>query len=166
MPQASAHLRAALSRRIRAASPADWLRFGTLWTSFNSLYGGEPDARERARVVALVRRFANDRLARRVLRRTRASIDRVLSIPPGNMRLESWDPRFRAATQRWAAVYRSGSETSVSRLAAVAAIMYQVRCNLTHGYKDPIVERDRMLVRESLNVLEHLVPELENAMTA
>jgi hypothetical protein len=35
---------------------------------------------------------------------------------------------------------------------------------LIHGEKDPQQERDRMLVRESVRVLEVLVPELEDAM--
>jgi hypothetical protein len=77
------------------------------------------------------------------------------------MRRESWDPRFRAATQRCVRRYASRSETPERRLAAVAGILYQVRCNLFHGSKDPDNSRDRMLVRASLGILEDLVPTVE-----
>ncbi len=80
--------------------------------------------------------------------------------------IERWDPSFRAASQRYAAMYRNKKESSVSRLAAVAAVLYQIRCNLIHGSKDPELERDRMLVTESLAILAALVPALEQACIA
>lgn len=58
------------------------------------------------------------------------------------------------------------NETPVSRLAAVAAVFYQIRCNLIHGSKDPQVERDRILVAESLNILWFLVPALKESCLA
>jgi hypothetical protein len=63
-------------------------------------------------------------------------------------------------------MYRNRNETSVSRLAAVGGVLYQVRCNLIHGGKDPDNERDKMLVRESLTVLNVLVPAIEERLGA
>jgi hypothetical protein len=154
-------LQAELSFRIRTASPGQWREFANLWMAFNVIYGGEPDRRERSRVMACIRRLFTQAAALRVLRSVTRSIDRILAIPPGNLLLNRYDPRFRAASQRCAAIYRNPKESPAARLAAVGGVLYQVRCNLIHGGKDPDVERDRMLVRESLAVLAILVPATE-----
>jgi len=159
-------LRAELSFRIRTTAPAEWQEFSNLWMAFNAIYGGEPDRKERSRVIAAIRKHMGTRQALAVLRRITRRVDRLLAVPPGNMMIESWDPSFRAASQKYAAMYRNKKETAVSRLAAVAAVLYQVRCNLIHGSKDPQVERDRMLVAESLAILTVLVPALEQACLA
>ena len=164
MSTPSTPLQAELSYRIRTASPKDWNEFSGLWMAFNSVYGGEPDRRERARVMACIRRNFSESAALRVLRRVTKSVDRILDIPPGNMLLNRWDPSFRAASQRCAGLYRNKSESAVGRLAAVGGVLYQVRCNLIHGNKDPNNARDRMLVSESVAILNVLVPELEKSL--
>ncbi len=160
----NAALRAQLAHRIRVASPAEWGEFTQLWMAFNAIYGGEVGSRERSRVMACIRRNFSERSALRVLRATSRSIDRILEIPPGNMQLGRYNPNFRAASQRCAALYRNKREKSISRLAAVGGVIYQVRCNLIHGGKDPDDARDRMLVSESLAVLRTLVPALEDQL--
>ena len=157
----SARLRAQLAYRIRTQAPADWAEFSHLWMAFNAIYGGEPDERERARVMGCIRRQFSESAALRVLRDVRASVDRILQIPPGNMTLDRLHPNFRAASVRCAGLYRNRNETATGRLAAVGGVIYQVRCNLIHGGKDPDDARDRMLVTESLMVLRNLVPALE-----
>jgi len=132
--------------------------------AFNAMYGGESDARERSRVMSCIRRNMNERAAVRVLRQSTKSVDRILAIPPANLLLNRWDPKFRAASQRCAALYRNKAETAVGRLAGLAGVLYQVRCNLLHGSKDPSNERDRMLVKESLVILSALLPELEASL--
>jgi hypothetical protein len=82
------------------------------------------------------------------------------------MLLDSHDRHFRAASKRYADIYRSPAESTQSRLAAIAGVLYQVRCNLIHGSKDPDSERDRMLVRESITILRELVPALEDGIDA
>lgn len=159
-------LRAELAYRIRTAAPVDWNEFSNLWMAFNAIYGGEPDRKERSRVIVTIRKNMTDRQALAVLRQVTRSVDRLLAIPPGNMMIERWDPNFRAASQRYAAMYRNKKDSPISRLAAVAAVLYQVRCNLIHGSKDPELERDRMLVTESLAILAALVPALEQACLA
>lgn len=160
----SQNLRAELSYRIRTSAPKEWNEFGALWMAFNSVYGGETDPRERARVMSCIRRNFTERSALRVLRAATKSVDRILEVPPGNMLLNRWDPKFRAASLRCIALYRNKNETAVSRLAAVGGVLYQIRCNLIHGSKDPNNERDRMLVRESVTILAALVPELEKSL--
>lgn len=157
----NAALRAQLARRIRAASPSDWTEFSQLWMAFNAIYGGELDSRERSRVMSCIRRNFSEQAALRVLRSVSRSVDRILYIPPGNMLLDRCDPNFRAVSQRCAALYRNRDETPIARLAAVGGVIYQIRCNLIHGSKDPDDARDRMLVSESLTVLRALLPALE-----
>ena len=160
----SPSLRAELSFRLRAGAPRAWNAFTELWIAFNALYGGEADAKERARVMRAVRRYIPRRDAANILHRTSQSIERIVSLPPGSMRREAWDPRFRSASKRCVSIYRSRTETPEGRLAGVAGVLYQVRSNLVHASKDPRNARDRMLVRESLVVLRELVPALERAM--
>lgn len=164
MTKTSAQLRAELSFRIRMGAPSEWNEFSQLWMSFNAMYGGEVDAKERSRVMSCIRRYLSERTAQRVLRQITKSVDQILDIPPGNLLLNRWDPKFRAASLRCAALYKNKSESAVGRLAGVAGVLYQVRCNLIHGSKDPRNERDRMLVRESLSILRALIPELEAAL--
>jgi hypothetical protein len=154
-------LRTLLSRRIRQRMPESWSRFTQLWLAFNAIYGGEPDLRERARVKACVRRLVSRARARAVLRASHVPISRILSIPPGDMGLDARDPAFRRATRREARIAANPSADAVERLASVAAVLYQVRCNLLHGSKDPDDGRDEMLVRESARVLENMLPELD-----
>jgi hypothetical protein len=134
--------------------------------AFNAIYGGEPDGRERSGVMACIRRQFSERAALRVLRSVTRSTDRILAVPPGNLLLNTYDPKFRAASQRCAAICRNRTESAVSRLAAVGGVLYQIRCNLIHGGKDPDVERDRMLVRESVAMLNVLVPAIERQTAA
>lgn len=154
-------LRAVLANRIRREAPPEWGRFSTAWMAFNALYGGEPDSTERRRVMACVRRLVSKSRAKQTLRRIDTPVRALLQVPPGDMRLDQWDPAFRRASRRLARQYRDRGSSSLDRLAAVAGIVYQVRCNLLHGSKDPRSARDRMLVIESLRVLDALLVELE-----
>lgn len=164
MTTQSNRLLAELSYHIRTGATPEWREFGTLWSAFNAVYGGEPDKKERARVMGSIRGRFSHRSALRVLRSATKSIDKILALPPGNMLLEQWNPSFRAASQRCAALYRDRNASPVDRLAAVGGVLYQVRCNLVHGSKDPRSARDRMLVHESVLVLRALVPALEHEL--
>src|SRR5689334_5754961 len=99
MTQLAAWLRADLSHRLRKRMPREWSAFTNLWIAFNALYGGEPDERERARVMSAVRNHVSEKDARHLLDQHKASIAQIIDLPPGNMRLDEWDPRFRAATR-------------------------------------------------------------------
>ena len=109
-------LRAELSRRIRTTSPAEWRDFSQLWTAFNTMYGGEPDSRERTRVMACVRKHFSEKAALKVLRAVSPSVNAILEVPPGDMRLAQINPRFRAASVRLVGVYQDRKETALNRL--------------------------------------------------
>lgn len=141
--------------------PQEWTRFLQLWIAFNAIYGGEADARERARIKAAIRKNISEAAARRILGRTDVAIDRILATPPGDTRLGPFDAEFRRASREQARLYKT-SKRALDKLVATGGILYQVRCNLVHGGKHPVDVRDQMLVRESARVLEVLVPELES----
>ncbi len=73
------------------------------------------------------------------------------------------NPNFRGRSRELAKIAQRHGPAR-QRLAAAAGILYQVRCHLIHGGKDPQQDRNRMLVRESVRVLEVLVPALEDAI--
>jgi hypothetical protein len=166
MATVSNALKAQLSYRILVEAPDEWKQFSIHWMAFNALYGGEPDERERARVMSAIRRFISKQSAKVVLRDVDASMQRIVQLPPGDMRLARWDPLFRAVSQKYKRMYADNRGDPVSRLAAAGAILYQVRCNLIHGSKNPDDKRDRMLVAESLRVLSVLVPALAKGAAA
>ncbi len=157
-------LRAELSFRLRTHALEEWSRFTNLWNAFNSIYSGETGRVERTRVMACVRKYFSEHAALRTLRRVTGAIDKILDVPPGDMRRSQGRVDFREASRRCAAIYRDKSETDIGRLAAVGGVLYQVRCNLIHGSKDPRSLRDKMLVRESFSVLRVLVPALESQL--
>lgn len=134
-----------------------------LWLAFNAIYGGEPDSGERGRIVMTIRSYISPIRARGLLERIHVAAERILAVAPGDMLTNRWDLRFRLANRWLAWRYRTGP-TPVSRLAALAGVLYQVRCVLIQGSHDRQEERDRMLVRESLQILETLVPELPETL--
>ncbi len=142
-------------------APEQWAEFSTLWMASNAIYRGDPDRAERGRAMSTIRRLVNAREARRLLAECRAAIQRIIAIPPGNLELDKSNPNFRRASQRCMSLYRDAQQPSPTRLAAVGGVLYQVRCNLIHGGKDPDVARDRMLVAESVRILQRLMPVLE-----
>ncbi len=159
MPK-SAALRQQLSGRIRGRFPPEWTRFTQLWLAFNAVYGGEQDARERRKIKAAIRKSISESRARGILARTDVPTSQIFSVPPGDMRRGRFDPEFRRASRQQARLYRT-SKRALDRLVAVAGVLYQVRCNFLHGQKDPYDDRDQMLVRQSVIILEVLVPEVE-----
>ncbi len=146
-----------LSSRIWLKSPPEWSDFCILWMAFNAIYRGQPDSKERARVVSAIRNGISKHKAKVILQAVEHAINRIVQLPPGNMIMDEWDPKFRAASRKYKRIYGNKSEDPVSRLAAVAAILYQVRCNLIHGSKDPTNARDRMLIKESMRVLRAIM---------
>lgn len=132
--------------------------------AFNAIYGGEPDRWERTRVMASIRNGFSEEAALRVLDAAAHAADCILATPPGNTRRPHTDPNFRTETIELASQYRQADAPARDRLAALGGVIYQVRCSLIHGSKDPSNARDRMLVRESLSTLRLLLPELENQL--
>lgn len=154
-------LRAQLSWRLRREAPLEWREFAVLWMAFNALYGVRGGRSERARVISTVRMFLREHDALGILERCQQPINAIGALPPGDMRRASSDPRFRMASEEDWSTYRKPSASPQERLAAVTGLLYQVRCNLLHGSKDPSNDRDRMLVAASVDILNALLPALE-----
>jgi len=128
--------------------------------SFNAVYGGGHE-NERARIKHVVRSEISEARARAVLRATEHAMKRITAVPPGDTRLGTNDPNFRRSSREQARAYSTETNSAVERLAAAAALIYQVRCSLLHGAKHPENDRDAMLVKESVRVLEVLLPEFD-----
>jgi hypothetical protein len=160
-PMTNETLKAKLSSGIRAASLPEWKEFCIHWIAFNALYGEEPDNLERSRVMSAISRFLSKQQAKGVLQSSEEAMQRIIQTPPGDMRLHPGDATFRKATRKYKRIYDDSQQDPISRVAAAGAILYQVRCNLIHGSKNPDDQRDKMLVAESLRVLLVLLPALE-----
>jgi hypothetical protein len=65
---------------------------------------------------------------------------------PGDDRYAPSDARYRTKTRALARVFASGA-SAPEKLSALMRIVYQVRCNMIHGEKDPDFWRDKSLVR-------------------
>jgi hypothetical protein len=159
--KASVRDRVIRAKRIRTRSGLNWTAFTQPWAAFNHLYAQHRGDTERDWVMNFIRDHLNEVSADRVLDAAATPIDQLLELPPGDMRLNVDEDRFRARSRRHAAIVRDATQGAIERVAHLAAVLYQVRCNLLHGDKDPISTRDRRLVRACAQILDELLPELE-----
>jgi hypothetical protein len=134
--------------------------------AFNALYnavrtGGESESTAVGKVVTL---FVDQTAAMAVLAKIGSShIHALVSLPPGDDRYPPSDARYRTKSKELLALY-TASANPVERLATLMQIVYQVRCNLLHGSKDPTVLRDQELVAACTPILAALVPTLQSLM--
>ena len=101
--------------------------------------------------------------ALRCLDLLKGAIADLIRLPPGDDRLDPRDPNYRIKTTALAKAV-STSNDSVQRLASLMRIVYQVRCNLLQGSKDPEVMRDQDLVAYCTPILEVVIPTLQEIM--
>ena len=73
------------------------------------------------------------------------------------------DPNYRKKTSLLIDRFHY-SRDPVERLTALMGIVYQVRCNLVHGSKDPVVMRDQSLVTSCTPIVKAVVAKLEKIM--
>src|SRR5206468_3010934 len=113
-----------------------------------ALYGPEKvkGQSEDAAIDATIYKFFDEASASACL----ASIDvravtKLLQLPPGDDRFKPIDPKYRKNTRALAKVFNT-DPSAVARLSALVRVVYQVRCNMFHGDKDPASWRDKMLV--------------------
>jgi hypothetical protein len=159
-------LQAALSRRLRSVSPRDWDQYRRNWTAFNALYNVEAAAAEEDRVMACIRKYMAPNTANAVLRDRDNHVRTLTDLPPGDTRRDPSDPYFRQRAQAHANVVVDLAQPPQERLAHLVALLYQVRCSLLHGNKDPNSIRDRALVTASNAILAAVLPDLESAFDA
>ena len=154
------------SRWLHVVNDRLWSDFPRYWMAFNALYNavakdGEPEAMAVERVINF---FFDPNAADECVKAIGdAAIAELTAVPPGDDRLSPRDPKYRKKTTDLATRIH-GSGDSVERLAALMAIVYQVRCNLLHGSKDPAVMRDQELVTTCTPVMEIVVSRLAGIM--
>lgn len=156
---------ASLARRIRLNQGLEWGQFTSQWMALNALYNAVEGPSERKRVMNVVEKYLPQPAATRLLGELSAAIQNLAALPPGNVSFSERDKRFRLQSGADLALVRDDTQSATTRMAHLTAVVYQVRCNLLHGTKDPNVQRDRDLVAWSNQVLALLVPALEDAMT-
>jgi hypothetical protein len=156
--------RLALANRLYRLDNPTWQRFALAWASFNTLYNSVRGGSERWRAMQLVRQYVYHNEAQRVLDRLDGPIAYFTALTPGDMRFEPANPGVRGTSA--AALRRVADQhlTPVNRLSWLVAVVYQIRCNLLHGSKDPQMNRDRALIVHSLAVLDALIPRVIRAM--
>lgn len=153
---------AIFSRRLRTRSIPEWCEFLRLWAAFNCLYGEETGGNERDRVMQVVQRYLSEPRSQRLIDQISDAALKIVGTPPGDMRKDASDPQFREQTGRVAAAYLDSSKPSNERLASLMGVIYQVRCNLLHGDKDPDDSRDIRLILSSNAVMQAVIPALED----
>ncbi len=158
-------LQARQSQLIRNHVDQIWDRFHRMWTAFNALYNAAGAPSERAKVRAIVQRFVTERRGRELLSKLLPPKRHLPDPPPGDTRYAKTDPRFRRASGRELAMVRNEAAGASDRLAALMVLVYQVRCSLVHGNKNPERQRDNELVKWGVDTLELVVPALEEVMS-
>lgn len=158
-------LQAALSERIRTVSREEWHEFLKLWMAFNAIYNvREKEHVEREQVRRSVD-YIEEHRAAELLDRLHDAARQLAEDPPGDMRYASDSPAFYAAVKQDVEALRDGGGSATQKMGALLALVYQVRCNLIHGNKDPGRERDLQLIQVSNTVLQAALPELEAAIS-
>lgn len=163
----SPHEHALLAYRwLNRAGDRLWTEFPRYWMAFNALYNAVRDEQdsEVTAVTKVVGLFIDQGVAQACLDEIgQKRISELTAIPPGDDRLDPHDPNYRKKTAALVSRFY-GSRDPVEQLATLMAIVYQVRCNLVHGSKDPEVMRDQTLVSACTPILEVVVPRLEDIM--
>jgi hypothetical protein len=133
--------------------------------AFNALYNAAAVRGERKCIRITIRRYMEAADAETLLAQLLPPNLALPDPPPGNTEWDDAAPEFRADSQRLCADVRNEQLASLDRLAAMMALVYQVRCSLLHGNKNPQNARDNELVTWGARVLELVVPALETAMS-
>jgi hypothetical protein len=152
--------RAALARRLREKGIPGSQEFVQEWVSFNTCYNDISGPTERDRLMGAIRKYLPAAEAGVALQKLSDPIQYFSRLPPGDMRKGPHNPLFRSRSTDDLNIVNDPLADPVERLAHLMSVVYQIRCNLIHGDKDPDVARDRELVRESKRVIEEVLPRL------
>jgi hypothetical protein len=120
--------------------------FITRWVAFNTLYNPYYRNDEREALKECIQFCIDEKAAADLLVKLSENVEFLSRLPPGDMRLDPADFRFRRrATIDMERVVNLLIPASV-RLSHLVSAVYQIRCNLVHGRKYLAGERDRNLV--------------------
>jgi hypothetical protein len=157
---------AQVAYRWMHAPDGTWVTFALYWMAFNALYNtvhqeGDPESDAVENVITTF--FDSGRAKACWEQIDSRHIDELIKIPPGDARFDSCDPRHRKKTTELAQLLKA-TPSPVVRIATLMRIIYQVRCNLLHGSKDPAVLRDQELVSACTPMLKIVVAHLQDIM--
>lgn len=130
------------------------------WMGFNAFYNHFAANSERDRLMAAVTQGMSDEQAESVFASCQSAIEYLAASPPGDMRRDPLHADFR---KRAVADMRAACDDQLSsrkRLAHLVATVYQVRCNLFHGRKDPRLKRDSELITAGDSIMRAVMDHL------
>lgn len=159
--------RIVLARRLQERQVPDWNDFIHMWMAFNVIYDSVSGDTERKRLMTAIKRYVPEPAAVSILAECQSAVGFLSELPPGDLRKPPSSSGFRKRGARDLDIVNDSSRNASERLAHLMAVVYQVRCNLIHGGKNPDSLRDRRLVTASkeiaLPTLATILPELEAA---
>jgi len=156
--------RAKLAQRLaKGTTDPAWEQFPRDWTAFNAIssVGRSPGDSESAAIDRVISKHFDSATASACLTDIPSdAVERLLRLPPGDDRYTPSDTRYRTKTRALARQFASSTD-AVEKLSALIRIVYQVRCNMVHGEKDPDFWRDQSLVRACASIttafLHHII---------
>lgn len=113
---------------------------------FNAFYNYFEANSERERLMAAITQGMSDEQAESVLTGCQSATEYLAALPPGDMRRDPSHSGFRTRAVADMRAARDYQLPTRKRLAYLVAAVYQVRCNLFHGHKDPRLKRDSELI--------------------
>lgn len=157
---------AKLARRWLRDDDPEWSEFTQRWMAFNALYDTvrQPNQPEADAIHRTVIKYFDQNTAGRCLKKIdQRDVRALFRVPPGDCRYASGDPRFRRMTSQLVATFGASAD-DIERLSCLMRVVYQVRCNLVHGSKDPAIRRDQRLVSVCTPIVDVVVRELIRLM--
>ncbi len=155
------HYQAECSERLRNHDDEVWSSFHRHWVAFNALYNVSR-GQERNRVRSTITKFMAECVDKEWIDKLTEDIP---DPPPGNTRYESSNEEFRKKSFEEVKKAKDTTQPSSHRLASIMVLVYQVRCSLVHGNKNPDWDRDNVLVEWGDTALRDVLPKLERAMS-
>lgn len=128
--------------------------FFSTWAAFNTLYSFSTAQREVQQIMECLRTELSEDVAAAIINECRREAEFYLDTPPGDMRYHRGHPEFRRKAAMHLKVYRNVDHSAVERVANLVAAVYQVRCNLLHGNKNPQNRRAANLIVYGEHIVE------------
>lgn len=123
---------------------------GEYWRGFNNLFSDFPGNNERERILSYIAKTYTQASATALLAQYAEQIAYLISRPVIDMRGNGHTTAPNIETFK-------NANDSLRKLQQVFMIIYQVRCNLEHGEKSPLDERDQHLCQAAAPIVAHAV---------
>lgn len=149
-----------LAKRLREKSIPHANDYIQQWMSLNALYKSATGQNERERVKNLIRDNFTLENASIVLANLSNEITYFTQLPPADTRKPDSDLNYRKESTDNLNIVNDSTNSTIERLANLASVLYQIRCNLFHADKHPDSDRDVRLVEYSLNAIREILNKL------